>query len=109
MTYPYGTPVTFITRTFAGVDADGNDVLADGASYSTVAAFAPAGAPELVQGQDQVTDQPQLYLQDIVDATAYDVVVVDGIRYNIDASPDLYTNPSMGFRGLVVKLLSVSG
>lgn len=110
MTFPYPTPVTLISRSTSATDADGNDVWVDGSPYSTGCAFYPAGSAELVQGQDQVTDQPVAVLLDTtVIPSAYDVAVIGGVRYEIDGAPDLYNNPFTPQTVLQLKLKSVTG
>ncbi len=110
MTYPFGTAVTIITRIVTGTDGDGDDVRADGDTVMAVAAFDPGLSSEILQGQDQVTTQPAVYLRDTaLTVTPYDVIVVNGERYDIDGSPNYLTNPYVGFRGLVIKLKQVTG
>lgn len=110
MTQPGPTPVTLVSRTVTGRDADGNDIYSETQTPST-AVFAPGGSVETVDGRDTVVTQPALYSVPVgTDLTAVDAVIVNGDRYEIAGDPEDFASPYTTWRpGLVVKLRKVTG
>lgn len=101
---------TLIARGVTGQDSDGNDVY--GTTETPVTgAFAPAGATELVQGQDTVIATPTFYLSPGSPIPApTDRLTVRGVTYEIDGQPEVYLNPFTGEQpGAVVRLERVTG
>lgn len=104
-----GELITIVTRTVTGHDSLGDD------TYSTVStvvrgAFAPGGSVELVQGQDQVIIQPTVYLPPGAVVAPTDQVVVRGVTYDVDGSPNDYASPYTGWQpGVEVRLKAVTG
>ena len=108
MTFPFGQSVSLVRRTVTGQDAFGNDVYA---AVSTVVpgAFAPGGSTEQVQGQDVLITQPTVYLPPGTDVSAVDAIDVAGDRYEVDGSPNHWSNPFTGHAfGVEVRLKRVS-
>lgn len=73
--------------------------------------FAPGGQPEAHEpGRNPVQAAPTLYLLAGSDVTEYDRVSVHGRIYDVDGSPDHWTNARTGRQhGIVVRLKSVEG
>lgn len=109
MDFPYGVPVTVVTRTASGRDADGNTTWTE-TSVTVTGAFAPGGSSELIQGQDTVITQPTVYLPSGTAVQPTDRVTVAGLTYEVDGSPNEWINPFTGSDfGVEVKLQRVTG
>jgi hypothetical protein len=105
-----GITVTLLTRAVTGRDADGNDVYGSTALAVAGCAFDPGGSVELVQGQDLVTTQPKVYLPAGTVVGALSAVIVAGVTYEVEGSPNSYTSPFTGWSpGIEVKLKAVTG
>lgn len=110
MTFPFGTTVTLITRSVIGRDGDGNDIYQDVQTVLPGCAFDPGGSTELVQGQDLVTTTPTLYAPAGTVIGPVDAILVAGQTFEVDGTPNTYTNPFTGWQpGVVVKLRAVTG
>lgn len=109
MTFPFGQPITLVIRTKGEPDSFGNDTWTT--TTTTVAgAFNPGASAELVQGQDILTVQPTVYLPPGTVVGAIDAVQVGGEQYEVDGSPNTWTNPFTGWQaGVEVKLKRVTG
>lgn len=108
MNFPFGITVTLITRTPTGQDALGNDVFTDTTVDVANCFFDPGGSVELVQGQDMVTTKPTLYLPDeALTVGPFDQVVVDGVKYEVDGTPNYPVNPWTGWAPCIVAHLKV--
>jgi hypothetical protein len=109
VTFPFGQPITLITRTKAAADSLGND------TWTTVetpvfGAFNPGASTEIVQGEDLLTVQPSVYLPAGTQVSAVDAVRVAGLIYEVDGSPNEMVSPWTGKDfGIVVKLRRVTG
>jgi hypothetical protein len=109
MDFPFGDLITVSTRTPTGRDGDGNT------TYTTVntvvrGQFVPAGSVEILQGQDIVVSQDTVYLPAGTVVQPVDRIVVGGVTFEVDGSPN---SPVNGFTGwapaVVVKLRKVTG
>jgi hypothetical protein len=109
--FPGGTGVTLIARTVSGKDALGNDVFTPVQTSILRCGFDPGHSVEDVQGRDMVTVQPRLLLPpDAALPAAIDAVIVNGVTYEVDGSPNSMTNPLTGWHaGTVVNLKEVTG
>lgn len=106
----FGEPITVITRTTTGVDADGND--ADTETDTAVfGGFDPAiGSESTGGGKDQVSSQPQAYLPSGTAVTSTSVLVIRGLRYEVDGTPNVWQSPLTGRKpGIAVPLKRVTG
>lgn len=110
MFFGAGIIVTVQTQAISGQDALGNDVKTwTDISVSNVG-FAPGGSVERVQGQDQVTYKPTVYLPAGTVITAYSRVIVAGVTYEVDGSPTEWVDPFTGYDfGIVANLKDVTG
>lgn len=109
MTFPFGEPITLMTRTKGAPDALGNDTWTTTTAVVT-GAFNPGVSAELVQGQDLLTTQPTVYLPAGTIIGAIDAVQIDGMTYEVDGSPNEWRNPFTGWgAGIEVKLKRVTG
>ena len=109
MTFPFGEPITLITRTKGAPDARGNDTWTP-TTTTVTGAYNPGTSVELVQGQDLLTVQPSVYLPPGTVVSAIDAVQVAGLTYEVDGSPNEMTSPWTGKDfGIVVKLKRVTG
>lgn len=109
MDFPYGDPITVITRTKSGVDEFGNDVFTEAAAVVT-GAFAPAVSGESTDGRDTVVSQPQALLPYGTAVSPNSVLVIGGLRYEVDGTPNDWRNPFTGWQaGLAVPLRRVTG
>jgi hypothetical protein len=118
MFYPFGETVTLLTETVTGQDADGNDATTPVEVEVPNSLFAPAGAVELVQGQNTVIENPTVYLAEFdangqpVNPKATDKVRrANGDVYLIDGKPLIFPpNPFTGETvGPVLRLEGVTG
>lgn len=115
MTVPFGFTVIFHTKGAAtGRDALGNDTFSPSDQSVTACMFAPGGSTELVQGQDQVTDQPTVYAPTGTDVGAPDSVTVPGYgTFEVDGLPQAWPpHPRTGWQpsnSVVIKLKRVTG
>lgn len=108
--FPHGVPVTLHTRGVVGQDAYGNDVYGDTDTVVEGCAFDPGSSLELVQGQDMVRTQPTVYAPSGTAVTAVDALTVNGVRYEVDGSPNDYHSPFTGWgAGVVIRLKGVTG
>lgn len=109
--YPFGETVTIVSTEVTGQDAYGGDILANVETDVPGCAFAPAGSPERVQGQDLVTTTPTVYLPTGADVPSpSDRVKVRGRAYDIDGEPLVFVNPYTGSQpGAVLRLKAVTG
>lgn len=110
MFFPFGVPVTVITRAKTGArDSDGNYIYAETSAVVT-GAFAPGGSTELVQGQDTVISQDTVYLPAGTTVAATDQIQIGSRRWLVDGSPNDWANPFTGWTaGVEVKLQQVNG
>lgn len=109
MTFPFAQTVTLVKRVKSGTDGLGNDVFTT-TTTDVPGAFNPGTSAELVQGQDVVTTQPTVYLPAGTDVVATDAVQVAGEQFEVDGSPNVWTNPFTGWApGVEVKLRRVTG
>lgn len=110
MTFPFGETATLHTRSGTADDALG---VRQSTWTDTVVAgcFLDAGGSiEVVQGQDQVTTQPVLYMPAGTAVTPVDQITVRGDRYEVDGSPNSYVQPWTGWvPPVAVKLKLVTG
>jgi hypothetical protein len=109
VSFNLGQPMIVCTRTVTGTDSDGNDVYSE-AQTTVSGAYAPGGSTELIQGRDTVTTQPIVYLPAGTVVNPADNIIVAGVRYLVDGSPNNWANPFTGWvPGVEVKLLVVTG
>jgi len=109
VTFPFAQTVTVVKRVKSGTDSFGNDVFTT-TQVDVPGAFNPGTSAELVQGQDLLTVQPSVYLPPGTDVAAIDAVQVGGLLYEVDGSPNAWTNPYTGWNpGTEVKLRRVTG
>jgi hypothetical protein len=109
VTFPFGVPITLLTRTKGAPDALGNDTWTT-TSTTVRGAFNPGSSSEAVQGQDLLTVQPSVYLPAGTVVGAVDAVQVDGQTYEVDGSPNDWVNPFTGWNpGIEVRLKRVTG
>ena len=107
-----GETVVLISRGVPSRDSDGNTVYPNPVEVSVDnAVFDPNGTAEQVQGQDQVTDQPIVYLPPGAPVpVAIDAVRVRGDEYEVDGTSATRVSPWTGWApGTVVKLVGVTG
>lgn len=103
---------SWVQRTVTGRDDHGNDVYTE-TDVSVDAVFVPGSSSELVQGQDTVLTHPTLYLPADPPPAPTDRVVVNGVTYDVDGTPQMW--PASPFTGwqpdypVVVRLLNVTG
>lgn len=106
---PFRTVVTLVTRTKGAPNDFGNDTWTE-TGRVVLGAFAPGTSTEQVQGKDSLTVQPTLYLGPDVDVSYLDAVIVDGLKYEVDASPNAYAHALTGWTpGIEVKLRRATG
>lgn len=100
----------FITRTVTGIpDADGNDVFSTSSVAVPGCLFAPGGGSETLGNQDTVVDQPTLYVPTgTVVPSPIDAVMVMGLTYEIDGSPNSWPSNPTGY-SIVIRLRAVTG
>lgn len=109
MTFPFSQPIILRRRTKNGTDSFGNDVWST-TDTTVPGVFKPGTSVELVQGQDLLTVQPSVYLPPGSVVSAVDVVLVGGVAYEVDGSPNEWDSPFTGWRaGVEVKLRRVTG
>jgi hypothetical protein len=109
VTFPFGQAVTLVKRVKGAADALGNDTWTT-TSIPTNGAFDPGTSVESVQGQDLLVTSPRVFLPAGTDVSAVDAIDVAGARYEVDGSPNDYTNPFTGWNpGVVVQLKRVTG
>lgn len=110
-TFAFGEGVTLITRTLTGRDDLGNDVYTQTEVTLPRCGFDPGHSVEDVQGRDMVTVQPRLLLPAGASIPApIDAVLVNGVTYEVDGTPNLVRNPFTGWTaGTVVNLKAVTG
>jgi hypothetical protein len=109
VTFPFGQSVSLVKRTKGVPDALGNDTWTT-TSTTVRGAFDPGTSVESVQGQDLLVTSPRVFLPAGTDVGAIDAIDVAGSRYEVDGSPNDYTNPFSGWRpGVVVQLKRVTG
>jgi hypothetical protein len=105
-----GITVTFHTRVPTGKDSHGITTYRDVDLAVPGCGFNPGGSAELVQGQDLIRTQPEVYAPPGTVVGPVDQVTVNGTRYDVDGSPNAYTNPFTGWQTpVVVKLKAVTG
>ncbi|MGZ6852469.1 MAG: hypothetical protein ACXVGC_00140 [Mycobacteriaceae bacterium] len=110
LAFGYGITVTFHTRTASGKDAYGNTTYTETNVDVPGCGFNPGGSVELVQGQDMVRTQPEVYAPPGTVVSAVDQVTVNGTRYDVDGQPVTVTNPFTGWQPpVVVRLKAVTG
>ena len=110
MTFGYGLTVTFHTKVPSGKDSHGVITYQDIDLDIPGCGFNPGGSVELVQGQDLVTSQPEVYAPAGTEVGPVDAVTVNGTRYNVDGIPNAYQSPFSGWQTpVVVKLKAVTG
>lgn len=108
MSFGFGETVTLITRTVTGQDGDGNDVYGSTPTTLTNVPVWPAGASELVQGQDTAITGLYALLPPGVDVSTVDAVSVYGDTYEVDGQPGRYASPFTGLNpGVLVHLTEV--
>jgi hypothetical protein len=108
MSFAFGETVTLGRRFLSGRDGDGNDVYARTDITVTGCGFNPGGSTEQVQGQDTVVTVPTLYMPTGTLVLATDTVTVRGQVYEVNGSPNDYSNPLTGWSpGVVVQLRRV--
>jgi hypothetical protein len=109
MTFPYGEPVTVVTRAVTGVDSYGNDVVSE-SSVTVSGAFAPQIGYEVTGSRDTVITQPHVYLPAGTAVTPTSVLVVRGARFEVDGTPNEWRSPFSGWEpGIDVPLRKVTG
>lgn len=109
MTFPFGDPITVITRTKSGVDGYGNDTFTETSAVVT-GAFDPGGSVESTDGRDTVVTQPQALMPYGTTVTPTSVLVIAGLRYEVDGTANPWKSPFTGWRaGLAVPLRRVTG
>lgn len=107
--FPFGEPITVITRTKNGVDGYGDDTSTE-TSTTVTGAFAPTSTAELTDGGDTVISQPQAYLPPGTVVTPTSVLVIRGNRYEVDGDPADWRQPFTGWNpGIAVPLRRVTG
>lgn len=109
MTFPFGQTVSLVKRAKGAPDPLGNDTWTT-TSTLVRGAFDPGTSVESVQGQDLLVTSPRVFLPAGTDVDAVDAVDVAGARYEVDGSPNDYTNPFTGWQpGVVVQLKRATG
>jgi hypothetical protein len=102
VTFPFGTPITLITRSGETTDSYGDeDVTAT--EVTVIGAFDPGGG---YSEQDDTTDtRPSVLLPPGSVVTWIDAVRVAGITYEVDGPPMPWNNPLTGRQfGVQVRL-----
>jgi hypothetical protein len=109
MDFPFGEPITVVTRAKTGVDDYGDDVFAE-TSLVVTGAFDPAIGYESTVSGDTVVTQPQALLPYNTPVTSQSVLVIRGDRYEVDGTPNPWRSPFTGWEaGLAVPLRRVTG
>ncbi|MGZ4588678.1 MAG: hypothetical protein ACXVX9_12855 [Mycobacteriaceae bacterium] len=110
LAFDHGITVTFHTRVASGKDAYGNTTYTETNVDVPGCGFNPGGSVELVQGQDMVRTQPEVYAPPGTVVGPVDQASVNGVRYDVDGTANAYTNPFTGWQTpVVVKLKAVTG
>lgn len=109
MTFPYGEPISIVTRAVTGVDSYGNDITAE-ATVTVVGAFAPSIGYESTNSRDTVITQPHAYLPAGTAVPTTSVLVIRGLRYEVDGTANEWRSPFTGWEpGIDVPLRKVTG
>jgi hypothetical protein len=111
MTYPFGQTVTVLDGSVTGQDSDGNDVrtFPTKATYVNVV-VAPAGTNELLNAQETVSWDLDLYPPPGADIQPVDRVVVDSVTYEVFGRKQEWQSPFSGWApGGYVRLTEVTG
>lgn len=108
---PYGTTVTILDRTKTGKDSQGNATYTWAPTVDVPGSVVwPRTSSELVQGQDLVIIGLNVLLPAGYSMTATQRARIDGVDYEVDGEPGIFTNPIEGTRaGCQVALTRVEG
>lgn len=111
MTYPFGQTVQVLDGSVTGEDADGNDVRTFPVKATLLnVVVAPAGTNELLDAQETVTWDLDLYPPPDASIAPTDRVVIDGVTYAVDGMPQQWQSPFSGWQpGGYVRLTEVTG
>lgn len=110
MIFGFGETVVLHTRTRSGRDALGNDVFTKTDATLTNVPVWPAGAAELVQGEDVTITGLYALLPAGTDVSAIDSVTVYGEDYEVDGQPARFASPFTGLNpGAQVHLTKIGG
>ena len=102
-----GKTVTLLSRAATGRDSLGNDVYTDTSTNVAGCIVYPRGSQELVQGQDLVTDGLTVLFPPGTAVKATDRAVVDGVTYEVDGEPSVWSNPFVSIADCVQANLKV--
>jgi hypothetical protein len=104
VTFPFGDPITIITRAKSGVDSYGDDVFTE-SSVTVSGAFDPAIGIESLGAGDTVVTQPQALLPYGTVVSSNSVLLIRGLRYEVDGTPNDWSSPFTGWAaGVAVPL-----
>lgn len=106
MIFPFGQTITLRHRTPNGTDSYGDDAWTV-TTTTAVGAFAPARSVETDSGT-ATTLQPAVYLPPGTGVDWLDAVIVDGVTYEVDGSPNVWTQPFTGWQPGVEVLLKTA-
>ena len=110
MIFGFGETVVLHTRTRTGEDAYGNDVFTTTDTTLEKVPVWPAGATELVQGQDTTITGLYALLPADTNVEAIDYVTVYGDDYEVDGEPGRFASPFTGLNpGVQVHLTRIAG
>lgn len=113
MTFPFGEPVTVLTRAQTGTDRYGNAVYGwpePGTTYDRCA-FAPGTSTEPVEpGRTAVLVDAVVYLPAGAEVGPADRLIVRGVTYEVQGEPGDWRSPYTGNRpGVAVPVRRVEG
>lgn len=109
MTFPFGEPISIVTRVVSGVDSYGNDETTE-TTETVNGAYAPAIGYESTNGRDLVVNQPHAYLPAGSPVSATSVLVIREQRFEVDGTPAEWRSPFTGWApGIDVPLRRVTG
>lgn len=109
MTFPFGEPITIVTRVKSGTDDYGDDTFTE-STVTVSGAFDPTIGIEYTGSGDTVVTNPQALLPYDAPVTSTSVLVIRGDRYEVDGEPNQWRSPFTGWEaGLAVPLKRVTG
>lgn len=106
MIFPHGEPITLLANGTTSTDSYGDPVPSQ-TSVTVMGAFDPGGSSEN-EAQGTGDARPTVYLPPGTVVSWVDAVQVCGVTYQVDGSPNDWSNPfTSSTFGVVVKLRGV--
>lgn len=94
---PNGTTVSIHRRVLNGVDEFGDDKYTDVATDVYPCSVQPGSSVEVIQGTEQLTSDIVVYVPAGTDVDAIDFLMIGGVKYEIQGSPNAGISPFTGF------------